>query len=228
MDAARVGSRPRVRAGDRSLRFAGGASGGVFLGCYGHEFDEPARQRILARLRAEAEREVSSMSTEPADAPHGPARRRVPVKWDELEMALTWRMDDVEPFLDLRTGEVRHCRLDRFGQEPEEGELSEEEADTGLAEGYLIRVEPFPSSREWGWMAEFAASVSDLRLRERLEAALRGRGAFRRFKDVLAVHPRERERWFAFHHARVREAMVEWLEDNDIEPTTEPPERPAR
>jgi hypothetical protein len=43
---------------------------------------------------------------------------------------------------------------------------------------------------------------------------------------VLAGHPRERERWFRFHDERVREAMREWLEDNDIEPTTEPPERP--
>lgn len=140
-------------------------------------------------------------------------------------MALTWRMDELESFLDLRTGAVRQCRLDRFGDAREDDELSEEEADAGLAEGFLVRVEPLPSSVEWGWMAEFAASVTDPRLRELLEVALRGHGAFRRSKDVLAGYPRERERWFAFRDARVREAMLGWLAEEGIEPTTQSPER---
>jgi hypothetical protein len=72
-------------------------------------------------------------------------------------------------------------------------------------------------------MVEFADSVADRPLREKLELALDGRGAFRRFKNVLAGYPSERERWFAFHHERLQEAMEEWLADNDIEPTTPPP-----
>lgn len=74
-------------------------------------------------------------------------------------------------------------------------------------------------------VAEFADSIRDPRLRELLDVALGGRGAFRRFKDVLAGYPRERERRFRFRDARVREAMREWLDDHAIEPTTEPPER---
>jgi hypothetical protein len=154
-----------------------------------------------------------------------PERRRIPVDWDDLEMAMTRRMDEVVSFLDLRTGEVRQCRLDRFGREREDHEMSEEEADAGLAEGHLVRVEPLPASMEWDWMAEFAASVTDPRLRDRLEGARRGRGTFRRFRDALAAHPHERERWFAFHDARVREALLEWLAEAGIEPTTPPPER---
>ncbi len=71
-------------------------------------------------------------------------------------------------------------------------------------------------------------SCRDIMRRETLrngEVALDGRGAFRRFKDVLAEYPAERERWFGFHDERVRKAMREWLEDHDIEPTTAPPER---
>jgi hypothetical protein len=153
-------------------------------------------------------------------------RRRVPVDWDLLEMALTWHSDELRHFLDLRTGEVRPYRSFSSGAEREDFELSEDEADEGQAEGHLVRVEPIESSVEYDWMAQFADSVRDGRLRELLGVALGGRGAFRRFKDVLAGHPRERERWFRFHDERVREAMREWLEDNDIEPTTEPPERP--
>ena len=52
-----------------------------------------------------------------------------------------------------------------------------------------------------------------------LELAIRGRGAFRRFKDVLAAYPRERERWFAFHDARLRELVLRWLESHSDAPT---------
>lgn len=187
----------------------------VFMRFYGHEFDAATRERILARLAF------------PDDGEARPLRKRVPVDWDDLELALMWRSDETLSVLDLRTGEVRRCRLSRFADEVEDYELSEDEVDTGEAEGYLVRIEPLESSVEYGWMAEFAASVTDSRLRDRLEVALDGRGAFRRFKDVLAQHPAERERWFGFRDARVRVVMREWLEDHDIEPTTAPPDRPA-
>jgi hypothetical protein len=150
-------------------------------------------------------------------------RRGVPVDWLDLEMALTSHMDEWACYLDLRTGVVRMVPLTPFGDKDEE--LSEEEVETGLAEGHLIHIEPLPSSVEYGWMVEFAESVTEPRLRDRLEVALDGRGALRRFKNVLLDHPVERERWFAFRDRRLREAMLEWLADHDIEPTTKPPER---
>lgn len=154
-----------------------------------------------------------------------PAPRRVPIDWDILELALTWQQTEREAYLDLRTGEVRDAAAP--DSEPEEWELSDDDVETGVAEGDLIRIEPLESSIEYEWMAEFAASVRDSRLRERLDDALRGRGPFRRFKDVLAEHPAAREEWFTFHGAQVRQAMLEWLAENSIEPESPPPERPA-
>lgn len=151
------------------------------------------------------------------------ARRQVPVDWDDLEMALTSHMDEWACYLDLRTGTVHMVRLDSFGDE--ENELSKEEIDAGIAAGDLVFVEPLPSSVEYEWMAEFADSVADPRLRDLLGVALDGRGAFRRFKNVLLDHPEERARWFAFRDGRMREATVEWLEEHEIEPTRAPPQR---
>lgn len=151
--------------------------------------------------------------------------RRVPVDWDDLEMALTMHMDEWASYLDLRTGKVHMVHVAPFGDEDDE--LSEEEIDAGLAAGDLVPIEPLSSSEEYGWMVEFAASVTDPRLRDLLEVALDGRGAFRRFKNVLLDYPEERARWFAFHDRRLREAMHVWLEDHEIEPTTAPPERGA-
>jgi hypothetical protein len=133
----------------------------------------------------------------------------VPVNWEDFEMTLTWRSDEMEYFLDLRTGEVRQYRSSVFGGDGEDLDLSEDEANEGLAEGHLVPIEPLEASVEYGWMAEFAALVTNARLRDRLEVALNGRGVFRRFKDVLASDPAQRERWFRFRDARVREAIRE-------------------
>jgi hypothetical protein len=177
----------------------------IFLRFYGHEFDEPTRARILARL--------------------GPPARRVAIDWDILELALTWRDDEHESYLDLRTGEIRQHGRVALGGETDDDELSEESVEEGLATGDLIHIEAIESSVEYRWMEEFAASVGDGRLRDRLEDTLRGRRPFRRFKDVLGEHRVARERWLRFHDARVREATREWLAEHAIEPMNSPPER---
>jgi hypothetical protein len=158
------------------------------------------------------------------------ARRQVPIDWNDLEMAFVSRMDEWACYLDLRTGKVHvastsSLELGEDALSDEEEALSEEAIDAGLAQGWLLSIEPVDSSEEYRWMVEFAASVGDLRLRELLEVALDGRGAFRRFKDVLAKWPQERARWFAFHDECLRKAMQEWFAAHEIEPTP-PPRRP--
>lgn len=59
-------------------------------------------------------------------------------------------------------------------------------------------------------------SITDRHLRARLERAIVGRGAFRRFKDELSDHPAERERWFGFREARLRERVLDWLRSEGI------------
>ncbi len=66
-------------------------------------------------------------------------------------------------------------------------------------------------------MEDFIPTIADGRLRERLWDAIDGRGAFGRFKRVLSAHDAERERWFTFRDARLRERIVAWLEDEGIE-----------
>src|SRR2546422_9254283 len=116
--------------------------------------------------------------------------RRVPVDWDDLELALTMPLEEWASYLDVRTGRVRVYRSQPFGGEREDDELTEEEVEAGLADGTLIAVEPVPSSVEYDWMAEFADAVPDARLRRALQAALERRRPFRGFKDALADHPR--------------------------------------
>jgi hypothetical protein len=185
----------------------------LFLRLYGADFDPVARARIVARLGGD-------VPASPGEVP-----RRMAVNWDDLGMALIQDEARWTCYLDLRTGAVEMVPIDRA--EGDDDWPSEEDLDDAVDAGHLVPVEPLGSSIEYGWMAEFSATVGDGRLRDRLETALEGRGAFRRFKHVLLDAPRERERWFAFRDARLREAVRGWLGEHGIEPPPDPPVRPA-
>ena len=78
-------------------------------------------------------------------------------------------------------------------------------------------------------MERFIPLVEDNDLRQKLVSAIDGKGAFRRFKDVLMGHVTERERWFAFRSERLRVFMEAWLSAHSLQPVARPaapPEEP--
>jgi hypothetical protein len=205
---ARVLAAASIRAKEPSVS-AAALRQALFLRFYGGEFGPEARERIIARLgRSDA-------------APVGPPTR-IRVDWDDLEMALTADPARWSHYLNRRTGEVEMVPVDRL--DDEETWPTEDEIDARLDAGHLIPIEPLGSSVEYGWMAEFAATVANRRLRNRLEVALASRGAFRRFKTALLDDPAERDRWFASRDGRLRAAALEWLAVQGIE--IAPPEPP--
>ena len=44
----------------------------------------------------------------------GMAKRRIPIDWDDLEMALTMHMDEGTFYLDLKTGQVQLVQVFPF------------------------------------------------------------------------------------------------------------------
>lgn len=62
-------------------------------------------------------------------------------------------------------------------------------------------------------MERFIQTVTDPDRADRLGIAIAGRGAFRRFKDVLARWPGELEWWYAFSAERQRGRRRAWLAD---------------
>ena len=81
-----------------------------------------------------------------------------------------------------------------------------------------VRIEPAASREQYKWMERFVAGVTDEPLRERLVIAIDGKGAFRRFKDVLLAYPAERERWFSYRAELLHWAMHKWLEKEQLAP----------
>jgi hypothetical protein len=142
--------------------------------------------------------------------------RKIPIHWDDLESAFERNSPDTESFLDAVTGQV----VSITQGDPEGPSLKAKVA--GAIQNY-IRIDPASSREQYRWMERFVGSVTDEGLRERLLISIDGKGAFRRFKDVLLAYPTERERWFTYRADLLHWHMHGWLTDRGIEPTTQPP-----
>lgn len=90
---------------------------------------------------------------------------------------------------------------------------------TGLARpGEGERVLTLESSQAFRVMEDFVDQCSDIRLAQALAQALQRRKPFRRFKDVLAAYPAQREVWFAFERQAMEALARQWCEDRGISP----------
>jgi hypothetical protein len=74
------------------------------------------------------------------------------------------------------------------------------------------------SREKYGWMVGFAETVRDQRLAQRLATALDGRGAFRRFRQVLRDDPAEEQRWYKWEQDALTAYIGAWLQECGIAP----------
>src|SRR5947209_5073207 len=71
-------------------------------------------------------------------------------------------------------------------------------------------------------MERFIQMVDEGELKTKLSQAIDGKGAFRRFKDVLMSFAADRERWFTFRSERLRTFMEAWLAAHAIKAIPRP------
>jgi len=165
------------------------------------------------------------------------------VSYTDLELAFTASGFEYAHLLDTQTGEVLGYESsiedelltgEDLSYRPEwqeseiaaarrvlraSGDLLEpgEEADQISEPGRYVPIPRIESGEAYETMADFAETVRNAHLRELLDIALRGKGAFRRFKDVLLNYPEERERWFRFENQREREMIEAWAREQGVE-----------
>ena len=152
----------------------------------------------------------------------------------DLEMVVNAMEDvvrvDMEYYLDKETGEVIFLPVEvsRYVEGEDEnlrGELLDwQKKDIKVAQDILfinpdryINIPEGAPCNGYDLMVEFAETIEDELLREKLSIALDGRGAFRRFKNVIADYPDYREKWFIFRDERINKKVIEWLNSMGIE-----------
>lgn len=112
-------------------------------------------------------------------------------------------------YLDPLTGEVISTA---------NGELFDAEGETTEPEDHWLPVGGGSSRAAYEDMEGFAAALADRRLGQRLERSLEGKGAFRRFRDVMyreadAIIGRA---WNVVRTARSEQRALAWLDDEEL------------
>jgi hypothetical protein len=173
-------------------------------------------------------------------------KRKLHVDLDELAFAFMFTHPKQGSYLDLETSQVitvtdeTRWMLEKIYEEiydSEAGELTMSleaylaQADdiqdwekqclldanrVETASGNIVAIDP-ERYADYRDMERFISTVDDPQLRERLWRAIKGRGAFRYLKDVLADHPEVEDDWYAFKDAQIENRMHRWLEANGFE-----------
>jgi hypothetical protein len=145
--------------------------------------------------------------------PTGPIRD-VPVDWEALEDAFENNAPEVHSYLHLTTGEVLRV-VDGVADPQMHVRIA--------SDGNYLRIDPVSSREQYRWMERFIPMVDEGELRTKHTQANDGKGAFRRFKDVLLAFPAERERWFAYRSELLHFHIQTWLDHMKIEVANVPP-----
>ena len=141
--------------------------------------------------------------------------RELTIDWAALHSAFQMNMPEVRCFLAVEDGRVLKLP-------PGDPSLSAVRGDPNR----FIAIEAVPSRIQYQWLADFIGTVGEGEARTRMEAAINGKGAFRRFKDILLTLPDERRRWFEYRDQMMRHRIVEWIREQGIAPSNEAPWSP--
>jgi len=143
----------------------------------------------------------------------GTAVRDIPIDWEALEDAFENNAPEVHSYLHLVTGDVLRV-VDGVADPQMHARIA--------ADANYLRIDPVSSREQYRWMERYIPMVEDPELQAKLSQAIDGKGAFRRFKDVLMAYAPERERWFAFRSERLRIFMEAWLSAHALNPVARP------
>lgn len=97
----------------------------------------------------------------------------------------------------------------------------EEETVALMGDGnFLLLPSDLYEGLRWGALDEFVHSLPKDALSAQLARAIRGKGAFRRFKDIVfgGGNVALKHQWLWFETRRKRERIVQWLKDENIQP----------
>ena len=148
----------------------------------------------------------------------------VQVKLKDIIEGLEFLTDEGTSYLNTTTGEVVYVTTEDLRTAEEDEPL--EDFPAWQHEAIRIAREiletddslPLPTTfdmHEYRIMERFCLSVDDEDIRDDLCNAIRGRGAFRYFKDRIHAYGIAEE-WYQYRDAALREIAVAWCEEYNV------------
>ncbi len=168
--------------------------------------------------------------------------QKLKIELKELIFALENHSWESQYYLDSKTGDIilvtddTGCTLDKMLGETDK--IDDPEWSTLFAQNNLqdweqaevrdayrvkmapsryVPIEPDEPYDSYNDMEAFIDSVPEGDLQVQLADSIRGKGAFRRFKDTLSAYLAEEARWFSFEEARMRQRAIEFLSEHSIQ-----------
>jgi hypothetical protein len=147
----------------------------------------------------------------------------VSVKLKDILEGMEFQSDEVTAYLHRPTGRVLSVSDEAMQAAEEEAgaEASVQEFELADARGILEAGDdyvPLPDRfeiDEYRMMARFASGVADPAVRAQLEDALRGRGAFRRFKDAVWGFGLA-DQWYRHRDRGYEDVARAWCEEHGL------------
>lgn len=134
------------------------------------------------------------------------------IKLEQVLLAMESASEAYAEYYDTQTGEtVALPDPDITGEQ--------DEALAGLIANSPGRFLSFPTKyeiHEYGIMADFVDDLPPGAARQELAGAIRGKGAFRRFKNGIRYHRLE-QRWYDYLAQAQCEIAIRWCRDNGLE-----------
>jgi hypothetical protein len=166
--------------------------------------------------------------------------KKGPINVDEVQKAMEDTVRDAfDYFLDRETGDIIILSeeiIDRakalleeqfdddmtafeeveFDSEYDIPEWMEDEVELAVGifleeQGRYVRIPERRPENVFSAMREFTEGLENAVLREELLAILDGKGSFRRFKDALEPHPKERKKWYGFSAKKAKKEIEDWI-----------------
>ena len=135
------------------------------------------------------------------------------VKLEEVLEALDFANDETQYYYDVKNEKILMV-FDGMVDGEDDRELIEEIED-GFVEDYI----PLPGQyeiHEYRIMEEFIYDLGEGKQQEILAGAIRGRGAFRRFKDRL-YDLNLQQKWYDYRDSAYERIAREWCEKYNLE-----------
>ncbi|HEL1768684.1 TPA: hypothetical protein TXV04_001826 [Streptococcus suis] len=115
-------------------------------------------------------------------------------------------------YYDSYLDELVYLSVEETGLESREGLEEEIEEDVT---GRFVRLPTYYDFNHYAFMERYVYHLPEGDLSDRLSRAIRGRGAFRRFKNELERCDRLEE-WYAFETQCYKELVLDWCQENEI------------
>ncbi|MEK4485765.1 UPF0158 family protein [Psychrobacillus sp. FSL H8-0484] len=149
-----------------------------------------------------------------------------PVKLQSIIEELEMQFEESRTFLNIETGEIIIVTSEELIAAEEEEPLDHlpdwQQEDRKVAIDVIENFENYkelPTKyeiNEYEIMEEYCLTISDQVKRDTLLKAIKGKGAYRRFKDKIINFDIE-EQWYSFRDERYKEIAIEWCQDNNVD-----------